>query len=83
MSETSQAKIEKANPTQSVERMIYHTTYKKGAILGCLHFETVGTFEDAKNLAKDYCTNHGLKHIHTVPFLINIKEQSEFHDRYN
>ena len=57
--------------------MIYHTTYKKGQILANLYFEHSGTFDEVLNDAKTYCTNHGLKHVHTVRFLIDIKEQSE------
>jgi len=54
-------------------RQIYHTTYKKGPILGNLHFEHSGSFIEAVNDVKTYLMNKSLKHVHTVPFLIDIK----------
>lgn len=62
-----------AEKTLSMNSQIYTTTYKKGPILGCLHFEHSGGFESAVSDVKTYLSNKSLKHIHTVPFLIDIK----------
>lgn len=71
MSEITPLNANKINDFK--DRMIYYTTYKKGPLLQCLHFEHSGGFEAAVNDVKSYLTNKSLKHIHTVPFLIDIK----------
>ena len=53
---------------------IYHTTYKKGHIIGHLHFRYKGDLSFAVEAVKAYLSRHHLKHIHTVPFLINLDE---------
>jgi len=54
--------------------MIYHTVFKKGNIINDLYFKHEGDLESAVSKVKDYLQRHCLRHIHTVPFLVNLDE---------
>lgn len=56
--------------------MIYHTVYKKGNVISNLHFKHEGDLESAVTKVRDYLQRHCLRHIHTVPFLVNLDESS-------
>lgn len=56
---------------------IYSTTYKKGGIVNVLHFEHPGDLNSAVESVKNWLNKHHMKHIHTVPFLINLDEDHE------
>jgi len=56
------------------ELQIYATSYKKGPIMGHLHFKHSGTFMEAVEAVKIYLSNKSLKHVHTVPFLVDISQ---------
>lgn len=60
--------------SESKKPEIYCTTYKKGQILGRINFEHTGGLEAAVSDIKEYLREKNLKHIHTVPFLVNLKE---------
>lgn len=58
--------------TYQPKATIYATTFKKGHIVQTFHFEFTGSFADALAAAKAYLQNNHLKHIHTVPFLVDL-----------
>lgn len=61
---------------------IYHTTYKKGQILGHIYFENSHGLNSAVEEVKEFLRAKNLKHIHTVPFLIDLHGETEFDREY-
>ena len=53
-------------------KTIYKTTFKKGNLMQELHFEHGSDFQSAVEDVKSYLQDNHLKHIHTVPFLIDL-----------
>lgn len=57
--------------------MLYQTFYKKGYVVQSIQFECTGTLDIAVEKAKNWTSKRHLKHIHTVPFLVNMDEDPE------
>lgn len=55
---------------------IYKTTYKKGPIMGSFHFSHEGGLIEAVSSVKEYLKKKNLKHIHTVPFLVDLNKDN-------
>lgn len=66
-------------PIQKIDnkKIIYRTTYKKGHMIGEFHFEFAGGIEEAVYKVKAYLSKRHLKHLHTLPFLIDLDAESE------
>ena len=58
------------------EKKIYITTYKKGFVVGTLHFAHFGDLEGAIHKVKEWLQKRHLKHLHTVPFLISLDDSN-------
>lgn len=58
-----------------MSKTIYKTTFKKGNLLQELHFEHGTDFHEAVEDVKEYLQANHLKHIHTVPFLIDVNQR--------
>lgn len=56
---------------------IYKTTYKKGYMTGEFHFGHIGTLDSAIQHVKAFLSKRHLKHLHTVPFLIDLDNESD------
>jgi hypothetical protein len=54
------------------DQVIYRTTFKKGNLLQELHFSHNSNFFEAVEKVKTYLNANHLRHIHTVPFLIDL-----------
>lgn len=59
-------------------KTIYKTTFKKGNLLQELHFEHGSSFQEAVEDVKEYLSSNHLKHIHTVPFLVDLNYRPGF-----
>ena len=73
------SEIESSQPIEKVVK-IYETTYKKGFILGKLHFTHDGDLSSAITKVKNYLSVRHLKHLHTVPFIIDLDSDSNLTD---
>lgn len=60
----------------SGEGRIYSTTFKKNGIVNHMHFQHAGDLNAAVEAVKIYLNKHHLKHIHTVPFLVDLEEKN-------
>lgn len=59
------------------EGTIYRTTFKKGFVISHIHFKFAGPLDSAVKAVKEYLALRHLKHLHTVPFLIDITVKTE------
>lgn len=60
----------------TVPTRIYVTTYKKGYMIGNYQWAFDGELPEAVQKAKVQLEKRHLKHLHTVPFLIDLDDDS-------
>lgn len=52
--------------------ILYETLYKKGNLKGELRFYHAGPLESAVQRVKNYLERKNLKHLHTMPFVVDL-----------
>lgn len=66
------ALMQSTHEKDSGNEKVYHTMYKKGHILGHIHFKFNGNLPLAVEAVKSFLEKKHLKHVYTVPFLVDI-----------
>lgn len=61
-----------ANSSDSSIPILYETVYKKGNMKGEMRFYHAGGLASAVERVKSYLNKKHLKHLHTMPFVIDL-----------
>jgi len=61
---------------ENINPVLYETVYKKGAMKGELRFYHTGGINSAVEKVKAYLTKKHLKHLHTMPFVIDLENDN-------
>ena len=62
------------------EPVEYETTFKKGHMVNKFRFKFAGSISEAIEKAKEFCLKRSIKHLHTVPFYLNLDTEGEWED---
>lgn len=58
------------------EKVLYETVYKKGMMKGEMRFYHNGPLASAVIKVKEYLEKRHLKHLHTMPFVIDLTNEN-------